>query len=122
VGRPPELLRYAQSRDTQAAPLLPGPLRVTVALWSSSGTPIRPPRNIAKHGVTFGEAATIFGDPQALTFADPDHSGDGDRFLTWVTPPRGTCSSFPNTDRGDRTRIISARRATRKERRLYEQG
>ncbi len=77
-------------------------------------------RNQAKHGVSFHEAATIFGDPRALTVADPDHSEDEDRFLTFGQSAQGTVLVVSHTDRGDRIRIISARRASRKERALYE--
>jgi uncharacterized DUF497 family protein len=76
----------------------------------------------AKHGVSFHEAATVFGDPLALTFTDPDHSEDEDRFLTFGHSAKGNLLIVAHTDRGDRTRIISARRALRKERKLYEGG
>jgi uncharacterized DUF497 family protein len=84
--------------------------------------PDKAARNVAKHGVAFGEAATIFGDPRALTFADPDHSDDEDRFLTFGQSAEGHLLIVSHTDREERTRIISARRVTRKERRIYEQG
>lgn len=45
--------------------------------------PEKAERNLDKHGVPFSEAATVFGDPSAVTFADPDHSDDEDRFLTF---------------------------------------
>jgi len=79
-------------------------------------------RNSAKHGVTFAEAATIFGDPSAVTFADPDHSDDKDRFLSFGLSAGGRLLIVSHTDREDRTRIISARQATREERKIYEQG
>jgi uncharacterized DUF497 family protein len=79
--------------------------------------PEKAARNLAKHGVTFAEAATVFGDPMAVTFADPDHLGDEDRYLTIGHPAEGHPLIVSHTDRQDRTRIISARRATRKERR-----
>ncbi len=78
--------------------------------------------NLAKHGVSFAEAATVFGDPMAVTFADPDHSSDEDLFLTFGHSADGHLLVVSHTDREDRTRIISARRATRKERRVYEPG
>jgi uncharacterized protein len=78
--------------------------------------------NLAKHGVAFPEAATVFGDPLAITYSDPDHSEDDDRFLTFGHSSEGHLLVVSHTDRGRRTRIISARRATRKERKLYEQG
>lgn len=77
-------------------------------------------RNIAKHGVSMHEAATVFGDPLAITFYDPDHSEDEDRFLTFGRSNQGQLLVVSHTDRGEVTRIISARRATRKERKLYE--
>jgi uncharacterized DUF497 family protein len=84
--------------------------------------PEKAARNLAKHGVAFADAATVFGDPSAVTFADPDHSSDEDRFLTFGHSAEGHLLIVSHTDRGDRTRIISSRRATRKERKIYEQG
>ena len=78
--------------------------------------------NLAKYGVAFTDSATIFGDPRALTFADPDHSDEEDRFLTFGCTLAGLLLIVSHTDRDDRTRIISARRAGRKERKIYEQG
>jgi uncharacterized DUF497 family protein len=77
-------------------------------------------KNIAKHGVSFEEAATIFGDPLAVTYYDPDHSEDEDRFLTFGYSRDGVLMVVSHTDRGELTRIISARRATRRERKIYE--
>lgn len=84
--------------------------------------PEKAARNLAKHGVSFHEAATVFGDPLALTYYDPDHSQEEDRFLTFGHSAEGRLLLVSHTDRGERTRIISARLATRKERRLYEDG
>ena len=84
--------------------------------------PDKATRNLAKHGVSFHEAATVFGDPLALTYFDPDHSEDEDRFLTFGQSSVKRFLVVSHTDRGDRTRIISARRMTPKERRVYEQG
>ena len=77
--------------------------------------------NIAKHGVSFHEAATVFGDPLALTYFDPDHSVDEDRYLTFGLSSEGVLLVVSHTDRGEKTRIISARRATRKEKKSYEE-
>ena len=74
------------------------------------------------HGVSFHEAATVFGDPLAITYDDPDHSEDEDRFLTFGHSALGRLLVVSHTDREDRTRIISARTATRKERKQYEEG
>ena len=94
---------------------------VTLDSWTSSGNQIRQRRNLAKHGVTFQEAATVFGDPLALTFSDPDHSDEEDRFLTFGHSSEGHLLVVSHTDRGERIRVVSARRATRKERRIYEE-
>jgi uncharacterized DUF497 family protein len=78
--------------------------------------------NLTKHGVSFQEAATIFGDPLAITYFDPDHSEVEDRYLTFGHASSGNLLVVAHTDRGDRVRIISARRATRRERKSYEKG
>jgi uncharacterized DUF497 family protein len=77
--------------------------------------------NLSKHGVSFQEAATVFGDPLALEFPDPDHSDDEDRFLTFGCSTNGRFVVVAHADRGGRTRIISARRMTRQERKAYEE-
>jgi len=77
--------------------------------------------NLRKHGVSFEEAATAFGDPLSVTIPDPDHSEDEDRFILMGSTYRGRILVVVHTDRGDNIRIISARRATRTERRDYEQ-
>jgi uncharacterized DUF497 family protein len=77
--------------------------------------------NLANHGVAFRVAATVFGDPLAMTYSDPDHSDDEDRFLTFGHSSEGQLLVVSHTDRGRRTRIISARRATRQERKLHEE-
>ena len=79
-------------------------------------------RNLDKHGVSFHEAATVFGDPLAVTYFDPDHSDDEDRYLTFGQSNYGRVLVVSHTDREDRTRIISSRVATRKERKSYEIG
>lgn len=78
--------------------------------------------NERKHGVTFQEAATIFSDPMALTFPDPDHSFDEDRDITFGISRLGRLLVVSHTSRGERTRIISARLSTRQEKRIYEEG
>jgi uncharacterized DUF497 family protein len=78
--------------------------------------------NFANHGVTFHEAATVFGDPLAITFDDPDHSDEEERFLTFGLSHLSRLLVVAHTDREGRTRIISARQVTRSERKLYEQG
>jgi len=78
--------------------------------------------NERKYGVTFQEAATIFSDPMALTFPDPDHSFDEDRDITFGISRLGRLLVVSHTSRGERTRIISARLTTRQEKRIYEEG
>lgn len=78
--------------------------------------------NERKHGVTFQEATTIFSDPMALTFADPDHSVDEDRDITFGFSRLERLLVVSHTYRGERTRIIGARLTTRQERKIYEEG
>jgi len=78
--------------------------------------------NVQKHDVTFQEAATVFGDPLAITFEDPDHSTDENRYITFGLSLQKQLIVVSHTERGDRTRIISARLMDRKERRIYEKG
>lgn len=78
--------------------------------------------NERKHGVSFEEAAGVFGDPLSLTIGDPDHSSEEDRFVTIGASPRGRTIVVVHTDRADRVRIVSARVATRRERAQYEEA
>ena len=78
--------------------------------------------NKRKRGVTFQEGTTIFGDPLAITFADPDHSVEEARRITFGQSIQKRLLVVSHTNRGSRTRIISARLMTRKERKIYEQG
>jgi uncharacterized DUF497 family protein len=77
--------------------------------------------NFEKHGIDFHDAATVFGDPLAITYHDVIHSFDEDRFITFGTASSGRLVVIVHVDRGDRTRIISARDMTRRERRQYEE-
>jgi uncharacterized DUF497 family protein len=78
--------------------------------------------NAHKHGVSFEEASTVFLDPLAWTFSDPDHSAAEAREITIGYTVRHRVLLVAHCQRGDRTRIISARKATRKERKQYEEG
>ena len=78
--------------------------------------------NSRKHGVSFEEAASVFNDPLAYTFADPDHSVEEQRLLTFGHSHAGRVLAVVHAERGRAIRIISARRATRHERGIYEQG
>jgi uncharacterized DUF497 family protein len=77
--------------------------------------------NLKKHKVSFDEAGTVFGDTLSRTFADPDHSIDEDRYVTIGASDRGRVLIVSHTNRGNRVRIISARIATRRERKAYEE-
>lgn len=78
--------------------------------------------NLRKHGISFQEAATVFDDSLSVTFPDPDHSIGEDRYVIIGVSRSGQLLVVSHTDRGNRTRIISARRAARQERRFYEEG
>jgi uncharacterized DUF497 family protein len=78
--------------------------------------------NRKKHGVSFDEAATVLSDPFSITIPDPDHSVDEQRSVDIGTSDRGGVLVVTYTERGTNIRIISCRRATRSERKLYEEG
>ncbi|MEI6389109.1 MAG: BrnT family toxin [Spirochaetota bacterium] len=75
-----------------------------------------------KHGVSFLEAATVFGDPLAITAPDRDHDVDEPREITFGLTEQGYLAVVAHVEQGNRMRIISARRATTQEIRLYEQS
>jgi uncharacterized DUF497 family protein len=77
--------------------------------------------NKKNHGITFEEASTIFGDLLSITIADPTHSIGEDRFITIGRSINDKFIVVVHTDRDDIIRIISARKATRNEKRQYEQ-
>ena len=78
--------------------------------------------NQAKHGVTFDEASTVFADPLSLTIADPAHSEIEERFIILGHSSQGKLLIVVHTERGDNIRIISARPASRQERKQYEEN
>jgi hypothetical protein len=78
--------------------------------------------NLEKHGVSFQEAATVFNDPLSMTFPDPDHSIGESRYVIIGLSRFGQLLVVAHTDRDAKVRIISARKATRQERKFYEQG
>ena len=78
--------------------------------------------NKRKHGVSFHEAATVFGDPLAITFMDPDHSIDEDRYLTFGLSRFNHLLVVSHAEREEKVRIIGARLMTRQERKVYEEG
>jgi len=78
--------------------------------------------NKRKHRVSFQEGATVFGDPLAITYTDPDHSEDEGRYITFGLSAQKRLLVVSHAHRGGRTRIISTRPMTRMERKIYEQG
>ncbi len=82
----------------------------------------KPATNLGKHGVSFDEAATVFLDGLALSGPDPDHSEDESRYITFGMSSLGRLLTVPHTHRPGAIRIFSARRVTRAERKLYEEG
>ena len=78
--------------------------------------------NFKKHNVAFEEAASVFLDSLAITFPDPDHSLEERREITLGYTMEGRLVFISHCERGQRIRIISARLATRIERKQYEEG
>lgn len=76
--------------------------------------------NLVKHGVSFEEAATVFGDSRSLTIPDPAHSVTEARSITLGRTDAGRMLVVVHTERGDQLRLISARPASRAERKTYE--
>jgi hypothetical protein len=78
--------------------------------------------NVKRRRVSFNEAASVLEDPLSTTYPDEAHSEEETRFLTIGASHRGRVLVVAHTERNDTIRIISARRATRREREFYEQG
>ena len=78
--------------------------------------------NLAKHKVSFEEAATAFGDPLGRIVPDPRHSLEEERFALLDTSKQARLLAVMYVDRRETIRIIGARRATRRERRDYEKS
>ena len=84
--------------------------------------PAKATTNLRKHNVSFEEAASVFGDPIAYTFADPDHSHGEERWLMFGLSRMARVLAVIFTHRRGKYRLISARLATRHERKTYEEG
>lgn len=78
--------------------------------------------NLLKHGVSFDEAGTVFDDPLYVDFYDPDHSIEEHRFIIMGESAQGRLLMVSYTERGEVTRLISARELTPAERKKYEEG
>jgi len=79
-------------------------------------------RNIETHDISFDEASTAFSDTLSSTIHDPLHSDEEDRFILIGNSYRNRLLVVVHTERGNKIRIISARKATKKERKQYEES
>ena len=77
--------------------------------------------NLRKHGVSFEEAATALSDPMAATGVDPDHSITEDRYVTFGVSEKGRLLVLSHTEEKETIRIMSARKASKGDRELYEE-
>ena len=84
--------------------------------------PAKASANVKKHGITFDEAATVFLDPMALSGPDPDHSSVESRYISFGVSSLGHLLAVSHAYRSGGIRLISARRVTRTERKLYEEA
>ena len=84
--------------------------------------PAKAAENVRKHRVRFEEATSVFGDPLAITFDDPDNSSSERRYLTFGVSNRRRLLIVSHTYRRRHVRLISARRMDRSERKIYEEG
>jgi uncharacterized DUF497 family protein len=78
--------------------------------------------NLAKHGISFEAARTVFDDPLYVDFYDPDHSSEEHRYIIIGESRQGRLLVVSYTERGNVTRLVSAREVTRSEREAYEEG
>ena len=78
--------------------------------------------NFEKHGISFQEAATVFNDNLSVTFPDLAHSIAESRYVIIGVSRFGQLLAIAHTERGEKVRIISARKATLQEKRFYEEG
>ncbi len=79
-------------------------------------------KNIRKHEVSFDEASSIFDDPMFITVIDEEHSTDEERYITIGLSNKNRLLLVAHTERDDRIRIISARKATKNEEKFYEEA
>jgi len=84
--------------------------------------PIKARKNLEIHGVSFDEASTAFSDDLSLTIYDPLHSDEEDRFILIGNSCKNRLLVIIHTERGNKIRIISARKATKKERKQYKEN
>ena len=92
-----------------------------IAVLKSAKSPQKAASNLKDHGVSFEEAITVFGDLLSMNMPDPNHSEGEQRFVVLGNSARSRLVVVSYTERPPRTRIISARVATRQEKRQYEE-
>jgi len=90
--------------------------------WSLNGTQRKAASNLAKHEISFEEAATVFGDPLGRIVADPRHSSVEERFVLLGVSGEQNLLAVMFVERSSAIRTISARLATRAEQKDYEEG
>lgn len=78
--------------------------------------------NLRKHQVGFDEASTIFDDPHFITFLDEEHSADEERYITIGLSDKNPLIMVAHTERGNKIRIISVRKATKNEEKFYQEA
>jgi uncharacterized protein len=78
--------------------------------------------NQRKHGVSLEEAKSVLNDPRSITIADEQHFDEEDRYLDLGMSSRGRLVVISYTERAPNIRIISCRKATKSERKAYEQA
>ncbi len=84
--------------------------------------PNKAKQNVELHDISFDEASTAFRDPLSLVIYDPLHSEEEDRFVLIGNSHKDRLLVVVHTDRGDHVRLISARKASKKERAQYEEN
>ncbi|MEW6286608.1 MAG: BrnT family toxin [Chloroflexota bacterium] len=84
--------------------------------------PDKAQRNLQKHEVSFEEASSVFDDPLFITLLDDEHSDDEERYITVGILNKNRLLLVAHTDRNNRIRIISARKATKNEEKFYEEA
>ncbi len=83
--------------------------------------PEKAQKNIQKHEVSFDEASSVFNDPMFITVLDDEHSSDEERYITIGLSNKSRLLLVAHTERENRIRIISARKATKHEEKFYEE-
>ena len=126
-GRVLNRVRYGRSLGGQTAPSSRAPRPrarhdATPTTMRFTWDPNKHRRNLRKHGVEFREAGTVFADPLSTTFPDSAHSHGEERYVTIGISDLGNVLVIAHVDHEAAIRIVSARHATRAERKFYEEG